>query len=47
VPTDANGLVFARTVAQVLAIVYFSPTATSGGFFPNGVNVPEKPKHHN
>ena len=44
VPTDANGLVFARTAAQVLAIVYFSPTATSGGFFPNGVNVAEKPR---
>lgn len=38
VPTDANGLVFARTVAEVLAIVYFSKTATKGGFFPNGVN---------
>ena len=42
VPTDANGLVFARTAAQVLAIVYFSPTATSGGFFPAGVNVATK-----
>jgi hypothetical protein len=38
VPTDANGLVYARTAAQVLAIVYFSPTATKGGFFPNGIN---------
>jgi hypothetical protein len=38
VPTDENSLVFARTAAQVLAIVYFSPTATSGGFFPDGVN---------
>jgi hypothetical protein len=38
VPTDGNGLVFARTAAQVLGIVYFSPTATKGGFFPNGVN---------
>jgi hypothetical protein len=46
VPTDANGLVFARTAAQVLAIVYFSPTATSGGFFPTGVNVAAKNRHH-
>src|SRR3569833_1058313 len=46
VPTDANGLVFARTAAQVLAIVYFSPTATSGGFFPDGNNNPKKPRRH-
>ena len=46
VPTDPNGLVFARTVAQVLAIVYFAPGATSGGFFPSGVNVPEKPRRN-
>ena len=38
VPTDAHGLVFPRTAAQVLAIVYFSRTATKGGFFPNGIN---------
>lgn len=38
VPTDTNGIVFARTMAQVLAIVYFSPTANKGGFFPDGVN---------
>ena len=45
VPTDENGLVFARTAAQVLAIVYFSPTATSGGFFPNGVNTRKQTKN--
>ena len=38
VPTDANGLAFSRTPGQVLAITYFSKTAESGGFFPNGVN---------
>ena len=38
VPTDTNGLVFARTIKQILAIVYFSPSAHRGGFFPDGVN---------
>jgi hypothetical protein len=38
VPTDQNGIVFARTVRQVLNIVYFAPGATAGGFFPDGVN---------
>ncbi len=38
VPTDANGLVFARTIRQVLNIVYFAPGADQGGFFPNGIN---------
>jgi hypothetical protein len=37
VPTDANGLAFSRTAAQVLSIVYLG-TATGGGFFPNKVN---------
>ena len=38
VPTDENGITFARTVRQVLNIVYFAPGAQKGGFFPNGVN---------
>ena len=38
VPADSNGLVFARTAAQVLNIVYLSPSGAAGGFFPNGVN---------
>ncbi|MDB6030097.1 MAG: hypothetical protein JWM16_435 [Verrucomicrobiales bacterium] len=38
VPTDANGLVFARTPQQVLNIVYFAKNVRKGGFFPNGVN---------
>ncbi len=39
VPTDANGIVFSRTTAQVLNIVYLTPKkVTKGGFFPAGVN---------
>jgi len=38
VPTDKNGLVFARTMRQVLNIVYFAPGAQRGGFFPQGIN---------
>lgn len=40
VPTDGYSLVFARTTRQVLNILYFSPGAHSGGFFPNGLNGP-------
>lgn len=36
VPTDDNGLVFSRTVDQVLPIVYLG--AEPGGFLPEGVN---------
>ena len=40
VTNDFNGLVFRRTTAQVLSIVYGSTTAagTGGLFFPNGLN---------
>ncbi len=39
-PVDANALAIKRTTSQVLMIVYAKTTtgATSGGFFPNGVN---------
>ena len=38
VSNDANGLVFARTPAQVLNIVYAGGAAGNYGFFPNRVN---------
>ncbi|WP_375454013.1 ferritin-like domain-containing protein [uncultured Methylobacterium sp.] len=38
VPTDRNGLVFARTPGQVLDIVYLNTTQSPGGFFPGGLN---------
>lgn len=37
--TDSNGLVKQRTTGQVLFLAYgLKANATSGGFFPNGVN---------
>ena len=39
VPADSNGLAFSRTPGQVLNVVYLTPeNATSGGFYPDGVN---------
>lgn len=38
VPTDADGIAFSRSAAQVLNIVYLNGSGTPGGFFPNGLN---------
>ncbi|HEX5280726.1 MAG TPA: ferritin-like domain-containing protein [Micropepsaceae bacterium] len=39
VPADSNGIAFSRSPAEVLNIVYLTPSPTNkGGFFPNGVN---------
>jgi hypothetical protein len=38
VPTDANGLAFARTTTQVLNIVYLGGASANFGFFPDGLN---------
>lgn len=40
VPTDANGIAYSRNVRQVLNIVYAGFHASSGGFYPNGMNLP-------
>jgi len=39
VPTDRNSIVYSRSAAQVLNVVYLTPQKTDrGGFFPAGVN---------
>lgn len=38
VPADANGIAYSRSAREVLNIVYLQAGATSGGFYPAGVN---------
>lgn len=38
VPTDSNSIAFARTPAEVLAIVTLGSKNNKGGFFPDGLN---------
>ena len=38
VPSNSNAVVYTRTAAQVLNIVYISGNGTPGGFFPKGIN---------
>jgi len=38
VPADQNGMVFARSMRQVLNIVYEGVDTMQGGFFPNRIN---------
>jgi hypothetical protein len=41
VPADRNGIVFGRSAAQVLNVVYLNPKKVDkGGFYPRGVNGP-------
>jgi len=48
VPSDSNGIVFGRTAANVLNVVYLNKAAvSSGGFFPSGVNGNIKTSNNN
>ena len=38
VPTTPTGIVYDRTLKKVLNVVYGKRNATSGGFFPSGIN---------
>ena len=48
VPSDSNGIVFGRTAANVLNVVYLNKAAvSSGGFYPNGINGNIKTSNNN
>ncbi len=46
VPTDSNGVAYARTAQEVLNIVYFAQDVSAGGFFPNGINAGSASRPH-
>lgn len=40
VAADESGVAFARTPAEVAAIVYLGDATTPGGFYPDGISIP-------
>jgi hypothetical protein len=42
VAADESGIAFARTPAEVAAIVYLGSATTPGGFYPEGISVPDE-----
>ena len=41
-PATSNGLAFARTPAEILALVFLGSPNSPGGFFPKDWSLPDK-----